>query len=60
MTNLLVILILALVLSLAVRYILRAKKSGAKCIGCPSGGHCPAKGQGNCTCQGDPDDKSSL
>ena len=34
MTNAIVIAILAVVLGLAIRYIVRARKSGAKCIGC--------------------------
>lgn len=28
------------VLSLAVRYIVKSKKNGAKCIGCPNGCEC--------------------
>lgn len=34
MTNAIVIAILAVVLGLAIRYIVKAKKNGAKCIGC--------------------------
>ena len=37
------ILIIAIVVALAgasLGYIIRAKKRGAKCIGCPSGGNC--------------------
>lgn len=40
MTNLIVIGILALILGLAGFYVLRAKKKGTKCIGCPEGGKC--------------------
>lgn len=32
----------------AVAYIVRAKKKGKKCIGCPHAGTC---GKSNCTCQ---------
>lgn len=46
MTNLIVILILALILGLAVGYIVKAKKRGVKCIGCPAGGTCQS-----CSCQ---------
>ena len=44
MADLIVIIILALVVGAAVLYIVRAKKRGAKCIGCPDGGTC----SGNC------------
>lgn len=33
--------ILLIIIGTAVTYIIRAKKSGAKCIGCPAGGKCP-------------------
>lgn len=46
METILVIVLLALILGGAVRYIYKAKKSGVKCIGCPSGGKCA----GNCAC----------
>ena len=51
MTNAIVIVLLALVLGLAIRYIVKAKKSGAKCIGCPSGG-CGCSGT-SCHCHTD-------
>ena len=50
MKNLIVILILILVIGMALYYIIKQKKNGAKCIGCPSGGCCPSKGEGNCNC----------
>ena len=40
MTDLIVVLILAAVLGGAGYYVYRAKKYGAKCIGCPMGGKC--------------------
>lgn len=49
MIDVLVIAVIALVLGLAVRYIIRAKKKGIKCIGCPDGAKCA----GNCAgCSG--------
>lgn len=45
MTNLIVIGILAVILGLAGFYVLRAKKKGTKCIGCPDSGNC----SGNCS-----------
>lgn len=51
MKDLIVITVLVVILSLAIGYIVKAKKSGAKCIGCPSGGSCPAKNNGEgCSC----------
>lgn len=40
MTDAIVAIILILIVGGAVFYIVRAKKSGAKCIGCPAGGSC--------------------
>ena len=44
MTNIIVVAIVAVVLGAAIAYIIKAKKSGKKCIGCPGGGCC----SGNC------------
>ena len=49
MTNILVIAAVGLIIGLAVGYILKERKKGAKCIGCPSGCSC----SGNCNgCKG--------
>ena len=37
------IIIIAVIVGLAVTYIIRAKKSGQKCIGCPYSDSCSAK-----------------
>ena len=50
MTDIIVILIIALIIFLASAYIYKAKKSGKKCIGCPSSGCCSKK---SCTCNTD-------
>jgi hypothetical protein len=39
MTDFIVILILVLICGAAARYIYKAKKNGAKCIGCAAGGN---------------------
>lgn len=44
MTNLIAAVILVFIVGGAVFYIIRAKKSGAKCIGCPAGGSCSGSG----------------
>ncbi|MBE5779014.1 MAG: FeoB-associated Cys-rich membrane protein [Clostridiales bacterium] len=47
MTNAIVILVLLAVLGSAAAYLVKAKKSGVKCIGCPDG----CKGcKGGCSC----------
>lgn len=33
--------IILLALGVAIVYIIKEKKKGVKCIGCPSGGNCP-------------------
>lgn len=40
MENLIVILLLALVIRLAIRAVIKAKKSGSPCGGCPHSGSC--------------------
>jgi len=39
-TDIIIIAILAVVVGFAARYVYKAKKSGAKCIGCPVEGGC--------------------
>ena len=54
MADLIIIAIVAVILGLVARYIYKAKKSGAKCIGCPSGGCCSTQSaNGGCSgCSG--------
>ena len=46
MKNLVIIIVLILVLTLSISYIIKAKKNGVKCIGCPSSKNC----SGHCGC----------
>ena len=48
MTDIIIIAILAVAVGFAARYVYKAKKSGAKCIGCPAGGSCRTCGKGKC------------
>ena len=48
MTDIIIIGIVLVVVGGAVLYIVKAKKIGAKCIGCPSSGTC---GKKNCNCE---------
>lgn len=41
MENFIVAVILALIIGSAAAYLIKARKSGVKCIGCPAGGNCP-------------------
>lgn len=49
MENAIIIVVLAAIIGGAVAYIVKAKKSGVKCIGCPSGGSCGQKTGGSCS-----------
>ncbi|MBE6954420.1 MAG: FeoB-associated Cys-rich membrane protein [Ruminococcaceae bacterium] len=42
MENLIIVAILVLIIAGAVFYIVKSKKSGKKCIGCPDSGSCSA------------------
>lgn len=57
MADLIVLGIIVVIVGAAIAYIVKAKKSGAKCIGCPSGGscsgHCGEHTECSCGCQTD-------
>ena len=40
MENVIIIAVLVIIIGLAAGYVIKAKKSGKKCIGCPDGGSC--------------------
>ena len=42
--------VLILAVGGAILYIVKAKKSGQKCIGCPHSGTCGKSTQGGCSC----------
>ena len=50
MADFIVVVVIALIVGGAVTYIIREKKRGVKCIGCPAGATCPNSGKctGNC------------
>ena len=45
MTDIFVIVVIVLIVGLAAAYIIREKKRGVKCIGCPHAGECAKKGK---------------
>lgn len=52
MVDFIIVAIIVVIVGLAVGYIRKAKKSGAKCIGCPAGGSCSHshKESSGCSC----------
>ncbi len=48
--DIVLILVLALMIGGAVWYIVKAKKSGKKCIGCPDSGSCASHKESSCGC----------
>jgi len=53
MENVIIIVVLAIILGLAARYVIKARKRGQKCIGCPNAGCCGRQGDGSgCSCNG--------
>ena len=52
MENIIILVVVGLILALAVGYIIKAKKSGKKCIGCPDGGCSCSSGGCGCGCSG--------
>ena len=49
MENLIVILVVLAIVGLAIFYVVRSKKKGVKCIGCPEGVHCGKAGCEDCS-----------
>lgn len=50
MANLVVGAVIVLILGTAIRYIIKEKKRGVVCIGCPNAGVCASKCGGSCGC----------
>lgn len=48
MSDIIVLLICAIIIGLAIRYIIKSKKQGVQCIGCPHAKTCGSK-QCNCS-----------
>lgn len=49
LTDIIVIAVIALIVGAAVGYIVKAKRKGQKCIGCPYASSCPS-GKSGCGC----------
>jgi len=50
MGDIIPIIIIALIIGGALFYIIKAKKSGRKCIGCPDSATCSKNKNGKCCC----------
>lgn len=48
MADIITVAIIAVVIAAAVTYIVKEKKKGTRCIGCPSAGTCASKNSGGC------------
>lgn len=54
MTDVIIVAVIVAIVGLATWYVIRAKKSGKKCIGCPDGCCTAKKGSSeSCCCCGD-------
>lgn len=49
MENFIIIAILVIIIGVAVAYLVKAKKRGVKCVGCPYAEQCASKSNG-CNC----------
>lgn len=48
MTDFIIGVVLVVILGAAITYIVKAKKNGVKCVGCPSGSSCGGNCGSNC------------
>jgi len=48
--DVIIILIIIACVAAAIAYIVKEKKKGIKCIGCPESGTCPYSSAGGCHC----------
>lgn len=55
--DMIVIAVIAAIVGCAVAYIVKSKKSGKKCIGCPYGSACGTKGKSCCSASCGGEDK---
>jgi len=58
MVDFLIVIVLLIILGAAIIYIVKAKKNGARCVGCPDSGSCAGcngscNGNAKCSCHKD-------
>lgn len=49
MANLIVVIVVLMIIGAAVTYIIKEKKRGVKCVGCPDAGTCPGSKCSQCS-----------
>lgn len=49
MADFIVVVVILLIVGAAVTYIVKEKKKGTKCIGCPAAATCPSANAGKCS-----------
>lgn len=53
MTDFIIVMVLLIIIGASVAYIVKEKKRGTRCIGCPAGGTCSQNGGAGCSgCNG--------
>jgi len=50
MVTVLAVLVILTIVGLALLYVIKEKRRGVKCIGCPDGATCPHAKNGCCSC----------
>ena len=50
MADFIIVIVLASIVGAAIIYIVKEKKRGVQCIGCPAAGECARKRNGQCNC----------
>ena len=50
MVNIIAVIVLLAIVAAAAGYVIRAKKKGQHCIGCPHAKTCPSAQKGGCQC----------
>lgn len=49
MDNIIIVAVILIVIVPAAWYVIKSKKSGRTCIGCPDNGKCPSQSNGKCS-----------
>lgn len=49
-SNILIAIVLFLIIGASISYIIKEKKRGTKCIGCPAAGNCPSRNSQKAMC----------
>lgn len=53
MADLIIVAVILIIVGAAIAYIVKEKRKGTKCIGCPAAGACSGNACGSCACHSD-------